>query len=312
MRIKERRGCSDKLLADHPIEDSEPPVREKVLSVQSADIGTLISAHDWGADRLVYAPENLTQEALDEAAQRAKDAGIRLSVSLPYVMNSDTMDIVNGWMWKHEELFDGVIVHNVGQLLMEWVGDVQAGEGLNLANRAALKFARDMHCGDYTPSVELNCAQIKELSARGGARELVVYGRLQLMLLRHCPIRARNNGAHDACRRCDGVSEKEHMNAHCIVDRRDTRFPLRRQKTGEGCVIKVMNSVPLLLLKRSGKLPEAKGWRVILTDEDAHTAEHIVRLHRMALDGQDVRETSLWAAVETMPTTTGHYFRGAE
>jgi hypothetical protein len=73
-----------------------------------------------------------------------------------------------------------------------------------------------------------------------------------------------------------------------------------------------MNSVPLLLLKRSGKLPEAKGWRVILTDEDAHTAEHIVRLHRMALDGQDVRETSLWAAVETMPTTTGHYFRGAE
>lgn len=311
-RIRERRGCDNRLLADEKIADIEPAADDKVLSVQSADIEMLISASRWGADRLVYAPENLTEEALDADAQRAKAAGIRLSVSLPYVMNSDTMDIVNGWMWKHEELFDGVIVHNAGQLIMEWVGDVQAGEGLNLANRAALKFVRQMHCGDYTPSVELNCAQIRELSARGGTRELVVYGRLQLMLLRHCPIRARNNGAHDACRRCDGVRENEHMNAHCIVDRRDTRFPLRRQKTGEGCVIKVMNSVPLLLLKKSGKLPEAKGWRVILTDESANTAEAVVRLHRMALDGRDVRESELWREIENMPTTTGHYFRGAE
>lgn len=312
LRMKERRGCADTLLKDREIPDREPKSEEKILSVQSPDIERLIQASAWGADRLVYAPENLTEEALDAAAQRAEEAGIRLTVALPYVMNSDTMDIVNGWMWKHEALFDGVIVQNVGQLLMEWVGKVQAGEGLNLANRTALEFVRQANCGDYTPSVELNCAQIKELDARGGARELVVYGRLQLMLLRHCPIRARSNGAHDACRRCDGVGEGEHMNAHCLVDRRETRFPLRRQKTSEGCVVKVMNSVPLLLLKRMGKLPEAKGWRVILTDENAQTAERIVRLHRMAMDGQDVRQSDMWSEIETMSTTTGHYFRGAE
>ncbi len=312
MRIKERRGCDSSLKADQQIKDCEPKAEENILSVQSPDMEMLIRAQRWGADRLVYAPENLTEEALDQAAQRALAAGIRLTVALPYVMNSDTMDILNGWMWKYEELFDGVIVQNVGQLLMEWVGEVQAGEGLNLANRAALKFVRQMHCSDYTPSVELNCAQIKELDVQGGARELVVYGRLQLMLLRHCPIRARSNGAHDACRRCDGVGEAEHMNAHCLVDRRETRFPLRRQKTPEGCVVKVMNSVPLLLLKRSTKLPDAKGWRVILTDESVQTAETIVRLHRMALNGQDVKDSPLWCGIENLPTTTGHYFRGAE
>ncbi len=312
LRIKERRGCEGKLLADHEIKDCEPKAAERCLSVQSPDIEMLIGAQQWGADRLVYAPENLTEDVLDQAAQRALEAGIRLTVSLPYVMNSDTMDILNGWMWKYEELFDGVIVHNVGQMLMEWVGGVQAGEGLNIANRAALRFARQMHCTDYTPSVELNCAQIKALDAQGGARELVVYGRLQLMLLRHCPIRARSNGAHDACRRCDGVGEAEHMNAHCLIDRRDTRFPLRRQKTSEGCVVKVMNSVPLLLLKRSARLPEARGWRVILTDESAQDAENIVRLHRMVMDGAEVKESPLWSSIENMPITTGHYFRGAE
>ena len=37
----------------------------------------------------------------------------------------------------------------------------------------------------YTPSPELTCAQIRALP---GEKELVVYGRAVLMLLRHCPL----------------------------------------------------------------------------------------------------------------------------
>ncbi len=308
LRMKERRGCEDNLKKARDIPDSEPKAEGTRLSVQSADMEMLKRAKDWGADRLVFAPEDLTDEALEKAA----GYGIRLTLAVPYVLSSDALDRLNGWTWKHEELIEGVIVQNADHMIMEWPGEVQAGEGLNLANRAALEHVRAMHCADYTPSVELNCGQIREMDMGGGARELVVYGRLQLMLLRHCPIRARSSGSHEACKRCDAVSESEKMNAHVLVDRRETRFPLRRQKTAGGCIVKVMNSVPLCLLKRGGKLPAAKGWRVILTDESAGQAEAIVRLHRAALDGENVRERYEWETMETMQTTTGHYFRGAE
>jgi len=308
IRMRERRGCENKLKADREIPDNEPKAEYTRLSVQAPDMETLRQARAWGAERLIYAPEDITEEGLEKAAQD----GQRMTLCLPHVVPSEALEMLNGWTWKYEELIEGVIVQNVGQLIMEWPGEVQAGEGLNLANRAALEYVRKMHCVDYTPSVELNCAQLREMDSRGGARELVVYGRLALMQLRHCPIRARSSGAHDACRRCDAVSADEHMNAHALIDRRETRFPLRRQKTPGGCIVKVMNSVPLCLLKRGGKLPAAKGWRVILTDETIETAEKVVRLHALALAGGDVRSSADWNMIENMPTTTGHYFRGVE
>ncbi len=308
LRMKERRGCKNALKPAQAMEDSEPKAENTRLSVQASDMERLKKAREWGADRLVFAPEDLTEEGLEKAASY----GLRVTLALPYVLPGDALDRLNGWTWKYEDLIEGVIIQNAGQLIMEWPGEAQAGEGLNLANRSALQFVRQLHCADYTPSVELNCGQMRDMDAGGGARELVVYGRLQLMLLRHCPIRARSSGAHEACHRCDAVNEEEKMNAHALIDRRETRFPLRRQKTPGGCIVKVMNSVPLCLLKRGGKLPNAKGWRVILTDESEGLAEKIVRLHRSALDGENVREASEWSFIEEMQTTTGHYFRGVE
>lgn len=307
-RIKNRRGCENELRAAKAMEDNEPSAAFTRLSVQSSDMDMLVKAREWGADRLVYSPEDFTEEALEKAAE----AGLHVTLALPMVLQGEALDQFNGWTWKYEDLIEGVIIQNVGQLIMEWPGEAQAGEGLNLANRSALQYVRTLRCEDYTPSLELNCSQIREMDMGGGHRELVVYGRIPLMQLRHCPIRARSSGAHDACHRCDAVDEAEHINAHSLIDRRETRFPLRRQKTPFGCIVKVMNSVPLCLLKRGGKLPKARGWRLILTDETESQAEAIVKLHRMALDNENMKESDYWAVLEQLPTTTGHYFRGVE
>ena len=50
---------------------------------------------------------------------------------------------------------------------------------------------REAGCAGYAPSIELNCGQI---AALGGRRELIVYGRIPLMHLRHCPLRAGEAG----------------------------------------------------------------------------------------------------------------------
>ena len=40
--------------------------------------------------------------------------------------------------------------------------------------------------------------------------------------------------------------------------------------------------------------------------------ETVVRLHRLAMHGSDVRSDPAWEAFSKQNTTTGHYFRGAE
>ena len=77
-----------------------------------------------------------------------------------------------------------------------------------------------------------------------------------------------------------------------------------------GCVIQVLNSVPLMPLKKRNRLPEAESWRLLLSPGEPAAA--LVRVYRAALDGGDFRALPEWQAIESMNTTAGHYFRGVE
>jgi len=77
-----------------------------------------------------------------------------------------------------------------------------------------------------------------------------------------------------------------------------------------GCVIQVLNSVPLMPLKHVDRLPRTSAWRLLLGEEDP--AEAVVRVYRAALDGADFRALPEWNIIEGLNTTTGHFFRGVE
>ena len=73
--------------------------------------------------------------------------------------------------------------------------------------------------------------------------------------------------------------------------------------------MRVLNSVPLMTLKRIRRLPDADAWRLLIDDCADLPA---VRLYHMAARGEDFRADPDWPTYESMNTTTGHYFRGAE
>ena len=152
-------------------------------------------------------------------------------------------------------------------------------------------------------------AQIARL---GGARHLIVWGRLALMHLRHCPLRAARGekGPHAACRRCDECGSGDRLDGRVLVDRKGVAFPLRRVAQPGGCVVQVLNSAPLMPLRKLDRLPKASGWRLLLAEDEP--VEAIVRVYRAALDGEDFKALDEWKIIETMNTTTGHYFRGVE
>ena len=309
-RIEAERGCKRTLKSRPavPNPDAEAPKGTKVR-VQSSNMDVLRAALDAGADEAVFLPEDITTEGLDAAIA---GASFPFALALSGTMAGETLGLLCEWAHDHIDRITSVLVSNPGALTLDWGGcPLELDAGLNLANRRAIDFYWSDDVIRYTPSIELNTREIRALGG-GGRRELIVYGRLQLMTLRHCPIRARMDGAHDACRRCDNVPESERTDAHALIDRTGAAFPLRRQRSGEGCIVKLMNSVPMQLLRHIDRLPPAESWRLIMTDETPEEAAGITRLYRAALNHADYERDPAWARLNERPSTTGHYFRGVE
>ena len=276
------------------------------LIAQSGDAELLRRALAAGADFAAFAPEDLRAPALDAALEQLPE---RFDLALPPVMGETTLGELNAWARANAARIRRVLISNIGQFGMDWPGEIVGDYQLNVANNLTIAQLADWNVHRYTPSVELNRSQIEAL---GEDRELIVYGSLPLMQLRHCPLRAAERlfGAHSGCRRCDGCAQSERIGRKALSDRTGARFPLRRIASDAGCVIQLLNSAKLMLLRKHASLPAASGWRLLLDGDDP--VETVVRLHRAALSGSDPRADADWPKLDQMNTTNGHYFRGAE
>ena len=136
---------------------------------------------------------------------------------------------------------------------------------------------------------------------------MVLYGKMPLMWLRHCPMRAAMGlrGAHAECRRCDSAEQK--LEGSVMRDRRGMEFSLRRLATDEGCIAELQNCDTLMLLRKYAKLPSAKAWRILLDETD--DIEGVVCAHTDAAHGRLSPDAEILGMGHT---TTGHYFRGVE
>lgn len=301
-RLGNAHACRPMLLPEQAkIEKTQPE-----LLCQSADPSVLRRALDSGADFAVFAPEDLRLEALENALDELPE---RFDLALPPVMTENTLIDTNRWANAYAARIRRVLINNISQLAPKWNAEIAGDLFLNIANGLAAEQLRHWGVESITPSVELNRTQIEAFAAR---RELIVYGRIPLMQLRHCPLRACTgmDGMHKSCRRCDKCAPDERINAKELIDRTGAHFPLRRIASEDGCVIQLLNSASLMLLRKSAALPAAESLRMLLDAGDP--IEAITTLHRAAIDGQDPRKHPIWPEIEKMNTTTGHYFRGAE
>ena len=271
-----------------------PSARQKpLLRAQSGSVAALRKARELGADELVFAPEDM--RVLDDALEL--DA---FYLALPQVARGEELEKLNRWALAHARNILGVYITNIAHLALNWPGRRIADYPMNIANGLA---ARETGAEEYSPSVELTARQIAEL---GGEKDIIVHGDLPLMQLRHCPRRAAHDmpGPHSQCHLCDARSG----GLTWLEDRTGARFPLKRMAYDTGCVIQLMNSVPLMLLRRLDRLPGAKAWRLLIGDDTAD----VTALYRAHLDGGDFTRLPQWRRYEEIKTTTGHYFRGVE
>ncbi len=192
--------------------------------------------------RLVWYPEDFREDALKEGVGRL-EKGVWLH--LPMKCEQATLELLHRFVTDHAEQLGGVVLGSVGQLGKNWPVPMGAGEGVPVMNRRAARLLFQEGCEFATASGELSAAELSSLMAGDVPLLVPAYGRAQLMLLHHCPARTYLglNKGHASCRLCD-EHHPDALQGTAFIDRRKTAFPLLRMRLPEGCLVRLMNSVP--------------------------------------------------------------------
>ena len=252
----------------------EPPVL--TLSLRSA--GQLTPALCDLKPALVYLPaEELS--AHPEAAGTALAAGVRVGVTLPRICWDREREALDKQLEAARSL--GVTDALVGTLdLIAPARDqgftLRADFGLPVFNSQAIKELKRLGFASCTASFELKLAQIRDLSKLIDL-EVLVYGRLPLMITENCILKNRDGG----CKRsCEGQNR-------LLVDRKGERFPVLR---APGCRSEIFNAKRLYLADKANDYRRVGAWgaRLSFTTESAQECLHIARQYlgqeRPALD----------------------------
>ena len=132
--------------------------------------------------------------------------------------------------------------------------------GLNIYNSRALHFCRELELSSVCLSFEMTMPQIRDLS-KAVPCELIVYGRLPLMVVEHCLM--RNRTGQCTC----------HQGQLKLTDKTGAEFPVI--KDGDSCRSVLLNGKKLYWLDRQEDLSKLGLWavRLCLTTENAQETD---------------------------------------
>ncbi|MDD3165088.1 MAG: DUF3656 domain-containing protein [Oscillospiraceae bacterium] len=140
---------------------------------------------------------------------------------------------------------------------------VRGDYGFNLFNSRTAEALQKMDLASVTASFELSLPQLRDLG-KPVDTEMIVYGRLPLMLTENCLIKDRNG----ICA-CDGAVK--------LIDRKSEEFYLLRDPGT--CRTEVLNGKKLYLLDQQAKLAALGLWgiRLQFTTESASQVDQVLR-----------------------------------
>ncbi len=278
---------------ERPMPEQDVPVRDVPETIVVRDAAQYAAVKGLDA-RVVWYPEDFREAALERSLAAMED-GVWLH--LPMKCEQATLEMLHRFVSAHAQKIGGVVLGSVGQLGMDWPVPFGAGEGVPVMNRLAARMLLAAGCAFVTASGELSGAELQTLLKHTPNVIVPAYGRAQLMLLHVCPARTflGLQKGHAACRLCD-EKHPDALAGTAFTDRRGVRFPLMRLRLPEGCLVRLMNSVPTDVVGRV----RSAGYTPLMT----LTEERGVALDEAVAVWQGERST--------METTSAHWNRPVE
>ena len=255
-----------------------------------------------GADRVIFSPRNWDLTSLKSYVNKISQQVI---LELPQVLETQELKDIFEFVSYYKDKFCGVQLNNIGQFYYHWPVAVSGGLGLNIMNHLSAAFYFGLGAKRLTISCELNAKEISLLQDQGNF-EVECYGRTQLMLLTHCPIRT-NNGDTKLDHRCR-ICQPNNGWCEILTDRYGAQFPLRSLWMKNKCLVSVYNSVYTDMSKQASVLKRLNcSLRLSFTDESEEDRLFITNSYRHFMDGDN---SMLHHPRKS--DTTGHLMRGVE
>ena len=223
---------------------------------------------DEAAPLAVYLPLTAAEEA-PEAVERVLRRGAEACLALPRVFWDRELPRVEALLERGRALgAETLLAGNLGHVALgRRLGFRLRGDfGLGAGNSLALEELAELGLQSAAASFEGRLARVRDLS-KALDTELIVYGRLPLMVMENCIIRSRSGSCA-----CQGEN--------VLTDRKGARFPV---VPAFGCRNEILNSRRLFLADRREDWQGLGLWagRLMFTTEDAETCVRVARDYRL-------------------------------
>ena len=237
---------------------------------------------------MLYVPIHLLMEDMNLLQTLARRG--RVAAVLPRIVHDGELPkLQHDMAVLHDMGIRDILVGNLGLLIpardakMRIHGDF----GLNIFNSASMNVLRDLQLASATLSFEMTLPQIRDVS-KGVNAELIVYGRLPLMVTEHCLM--KNRTGECSC----------HTGPAKLTDKTGAEFPII--KDCGTCRSVLLNGKKLSWLDRQDDLAKLGLWAVRLY----FTTENVREVDRVLSDYLNPEGFDPGAC------TRGLYLRGVE
>ena len=151
----------------------------------------------------------------------------------------------------------------------ELIGDYY----LNVTNTSTIEYLSTKGLDKITLSVELDEYKIKDIMKKQYNTELIIYGRLELMLMKYCPLKKCLNHCHN----CKTSQDKFYLE-----NKLGARFPIIHNN----CITHIMHSTNINKIKDINKYIDMgiTNYRLELFDENYEEVKELINEIKMKLN----------------------------
>ena len=216
--------------------------------------------------QLLYVPLHLLVEELD-AFRGLIQNGCPVAAVLPRIVHdSELPELKQDLLAVRSIGVRDALVGNLGLLIpvRECGMNIRGDFGLNIFNSRSMEVCRKLELASATLSFEMTLPQIRDVS-KCVDTELLVYGRMPLMVTENCIMRNRTGSCV-----CQQGPQR-------LVDRTGAEFPVIRD--GKSCRSVLLNGKKLSLLDRREDLNRLGLWslRLYFTTENGKEVDRVLR-----------------------------------
>ena len=270
-----------------------------LVKTRNAALGEAFRA--LGADEVLFAPGDFRSPQLEGQLAILPEGSW---LCLPTQLDGQSLHQVADTVENFTQTIKGVALGSIGQLGQAFPVEIALLDSVPIWNKEACESLLAYGSRWEVAWPELNEKEIQAIEGADRPFVQMVYGRNRLMTLNHCPARTRLSltSGRDECNMCI-TGRKESLVQKKLIDRKGYAFPLQPIHQKQGCVVEVLNSLPLNLFDQMNeKFPQ----RSILLDFTIETPEEQLAI----LEAFVQKRRGEPAQNPVGQSTQGHFARG--